>query len=611
MSIHIDKLFIRPCCTLWVNGPCRAVPPVAAVLVTLVAAIANAAVPTNGIGEPMLHAPALPVIHVRISYNPALTKLWQAALRQNRPEVISRTCSAIRAATSRHDPYLHSLIAPLEHLAVTQTVPLTVRISVVSALAAIGDRSTESLLAHLAASNHAAFALELDPLLARWKSADMPPVWLRQLRPGAATLQLQFDAAQAVGIARVRSADGILKTIVLNGRNPLSLRMAAAQSLSMLRPTGLAALATDLLKAQGNGLAQRLIACKTVSGAGSVSQRRILRRLAADANSAVAAIAWRTLLTHDVNALRPLTAKMSANADPTIRLLVARTWRHIGGTTSINGLAQLLGDPRRPIRWYARAALIQLGSESQSRSAVLRACRSVIRGTQPLAIHQASLVLGALHDKASAQDFLALLNNDSPTVRLGAVVALRRVAVPRTMPELLAFAKTTAQNSQYAFAHLSKAAYVPQFNADNLQLSQAFQCFGLMHYRPALALMIACIPKHAPYGLQAREAAIWAIGIIDNGQSHPHLARELAQRLDDMALPMPEFEQVRMMSAITLGRINGRAQLVDLKASFAADDIGNISLACRWAIGRLTGKMPPLPHASEMFQTGFLIPLGR
>ena len=559
----------------------------------------------------MLRSPELPAIHERLKFNRALTKLWYLALRQKVPEVISKTCCAIRTAAARQDPYIHSLVVPLEHLAVSKAVPLTVRISVVSALAAIGDRGTEAVMAHLAASKHAAFALELDPILARWKAADMSAVWLRQLRPGAATLQIQCAAARAVGIAHIRTADGILKTIVLNGQYPVALRMAAARSLSMLRPTGLAALATELLKVRGYGLTQRLIACTTVSGAVSVSQRHMLRHFATDANSAVAAIAWRSLLTHNVHLLQPLTAKMSTNADPTIRLLVARTWRKIGGTTSINGLAQLLGDQRRPIRWYARAALIQLGAETASRSAVLRACRSVIHSTQPLAIHQACLVLGALDDKASAQDFLVLLNHDSPTVRLGAVVALRRVAVPRTMPELLAFAETTAQNSQYAFAHLNKAAYVPQFNADNLQLAQAFQCFGIMHYRPALALMIACIPKHAPYGMQAREAAIWAIGIIDNGQSHPHLARELAQRLDDMALPMPEFEQVRMMSAITLGRINGRAQLVDLKASFETEDIGNISLACRWAIGRLTGKMPPLPHASELFQTGFLIPLGK
>ena len=33
------------------------------------------------------------------------------------------------------------------------------------------------------------------------------------------------------------------------------------------------------------------------------------------------------------------------------------------------------------------------------------------------------------------------------------------------------------------------------------------------------------------------------------------MASDLAGRLDDMEMPIPEFEQVREMSAITLGRI--------------------------------------------------------
>ncbi len=588
-------------------------------LLVLAGTTAHAAAPDNGIGNPMLHIPHLPQLHVRMTYNPALLKLWQAALQQNIPEVISKTCTAIDTAARKKVPDLQTLIPSLEHLASSKTMPLSVRISVVKTLADLADRQSVPLLVHLDASKHAAFALELDGILAHWKIAPMRTLWLNRLKPGT-PLQLQVSAAKALGLAHFRSADAALKKILINDHRPISLRLAAADSLAMLHPAGLANMAAQVLKTQGAGLTQRLIACQTISAANSPAQRKMLLTFAVDPNSAVAAIAWRSLLKHDVHSLQGITTKMSFNADPTIRQLVVRAWRHIGGVKSIRGLSILLQDPRRPIRWYARDALIRLAAQAGSRFTVIHDCRAVIHGTQPLVIRQACLVLGKLDDKASAEDFLSLLSSKSQAVRLGAVVALRRVAVRNTLPGVLAFAEKTAQNSRKSSAHLmgppavgthpDLAAFESHRAADSLQLSQAFQFFGLMRYRPALPVMIACIPKHAPYGVDARQAAIWAIGMIDNGQSHPRLAEELAGRLDDMQMPMPEFEQVREMSALTLGRIKAHKHLTDLKASYITENIGPLSLACRWAIGKLTGKLPPLPHASRTFQTGFLLPLG-
>jgi len=612
MLIPIGDVFMKQALTALPKRSCgkllcAAVP----LLLGLAVAGAQAAPPTNGIGNPMLHSPKLPHLHVQMTYNPQLTKLWYQALQQNLPEVISKTCAAVCVAAEKKAPDLQTLIPLLEHLAASKTMPVTVRTSVAKALAKIADKHTESFLAHLDASAPHAFALALDPLLAKWHNASMRSVWLARLKSPATALQIQASAAEALGTAHDHSADAVLKKIVLDAGKPLILRFSAAQSLGILHATGVAAISTQLLKARVERVEQRLLCAGMLSAATSTAQRKILLTLAADSNSAVAAMAWRALIKHDVNSLQSLTERMSRNADPTIRMLVAKTWRRIGGSKSINGLGATLNDQRRPIRWYARDALILWGSQSRSRAAVINICRSIIHGSDPLAIRQACLVLGKLDDKASAQDFLSLLSSKSQAVRLGAVVALRRVAVRSTLPAVLKFAKSTAKNSQFASAHLNKPGYAARLNEDNLQLSQVFQFFGLMHYTPALSVMIPCIPKNAPYGVEARQAAIWAIGMIDDGQSHPKLARQLAGRLDDMAMPIPEFEQVREMSAITLGRIHAKARLTDLKASFNSEDIGPLSLACRWAIGKITGKLPPLPHATSVFQAGFLVPLAQ
>ncbi len=610
MSIHTDKVLMKQALTALAKRSSRAMPYAAALL--LAAAGAQAAPPTNGIGQPMLHIPQLPHLHPQMTYNPQLIKLWQQALQQNIPEVISKTCVCIDVAVEKKAPEIQTFIPALEHLAVAKTMPIGVRTSVAKTLATLADKQTESLLAHLDASNPHAFALVVDPILARWRNASMRKIWFSRLTSPTTALQLQISAAKALETMRDRQAGAELKKIVRNTDQSVALRVAAAKALATLHATGVAPLCKNLLKTRAHDVLRRLLCAEMLSSAGSNAQRKMLLALAADSNSAVAAMAWRTLIKHDVTALRPLTMPMSRSADPTIRLLVARAWRHIGGKKSIAGLGLTLNDQRRPIRWYARDALIILGSQSGRRMDVIKTCRSIIHGSDPLAIRQACLVLGKLDDKASAQDFLSLLANKSQAVRLGAVVALRRIAVRDTLPMVLTFARKTAKNSQFASANLSKPGdYAVEREADNLQLSQAFQFFGLMHFRPALPVMIPCIPKNAPYGVQSRQAAIWAIGMIDNGQSHPRLANELAGRLDDMEMPIPEFAQVREMSAITLGRLKSKAHLTDLKASFNSQDIGPLSLACRWAIGKITGKMPPLPHATTIFQTGFLVPLSQ
>ena len=612
MSIRTGDVFMKQALTGLPKHSCRKILRAAVpLLLGLAAAGAQAAPPTNGIGNPMLHSPQLPHLHVQMTYNPQLTKLWYQALQQNLPEVISKTCTAISVAVENKAPDLQTLVPLLEHLAASKTLPVTVRTSAAKTLARIADKHTESFVAHLDSSDPHAFALVLDPLLSKWHIESIRRVWLARLKSPATALQIQASAAKALGTIHDHRADAVLKKIILDAGKPLILRFAAAKSLAILHATGVATLSKHLLKAQVDRVEQRLLCADMLSASTSAAQRKILLTLAADSNSAVAAIAWRALIKHDVNSLQSLTEPMSHNADPTIRMLVAKTWRRIGGNNSIDGLGVTLNDQRRPIRWYARDALLFLASQPGSRAAVINTCRSIIHGRDPLAIRQACLVLGKLDDKASTQDFLSLLSSKHQAVRLGAVVALRRVAVRSTLPTVLTFAQSTAKNSQFTSANSMKPGNGVLRNDDNLQLSQAFQFFGLMRYRPALLVMIPCIPKNAPYGVEARQAAIWAIGMIDNGQSHPRLADELAGRLDDMEMPIPEFEQVREMSAITLGRIHAKAHLTDLNASFSAQDIGSLSLACRWAIGKITGKYPPLPHATSMFQTGFLVPLSQ
>jgi hypothetical protein len=147
----------------------------------------------------------------------------------------------------------------------------------------------------------------------------------------------------------------------------------------------------------------------------------------------------------------------------------------------------------------------------------------------------------------------------------------------------------------------------------NDQLSQLNQLLGEQKYGPADAVLRQFIPRRGGNSWpEARAAAIWALGMIHEGKPDAALAADLEKRLNDTRTMPPESEQVRVMSAITLGRLKAKETLPSLRKACPKFEPSPYPIinACGWAIEQLTGEvMPPPKTIQKVSHDWFLAPL--
>jgi HEAT repeat protein len=95
------------------------------------------------------------------------------------------------------------------------------------------------------------------------------------------------------------------------------------------------------------------------------------------------------------------------------------------------------------------------------------------------------------------------------------------------------------------------------------------------------------VPKNYDIGVDARVAAVWALGMLHEDAVDEKLAADLVGRLEDNG-QFPEIEDVRNMSAVSLGRMRAESALDSLKR-FANEGL----TGCHWALERMIGQAPP------------------
>ncbi|MEE2936541.1 MAG: hypothetical protein VYA84_11155, partial [Planctomycetota bacterium] len=87
----------------------------------------------------------------------------------------------------------------------------------------------------------------------------------------------------------------------------------------------------------------------------------------------------------------------------------------------------------------------------------------------------------------------------------------------------------------------------------------------------------------------------------------PKILNLLAARIRDISL-LPEREETRQMSAVSVGRMKGESELPTLREF--ANPVGSAGRACQWAIELLTGEpMDELTETSYTSGSYFLMPI--
>jgi hypothetical protein len=135
------------------------------------------------------------------------------------------------------------------------------------------------------------------------------------------------------------------------------------------------------------------------------------------------------------------------------------------------------------------------------------------------------------------------------------------------------------------------------------QLSQLNQLLGQLKYRPADAILRGFLPRMTNnVGSESRAAAMWALGLIHEGNRNTEVKKLAIERLTDVNTTPPEDYRIRSMSAILLGRLGAKDSLDTLKRFASKFELtgDRVNDACNWSIARITGVAMPAPKTYEI-----------
>jgi HEAT repeat protein len=549
-----------------------------------------------------------------VKFHPRLKSLWLEALARPEADLKRQAADAIAKAHPLGMPGLNEatpqLVADLD---ATNTSPV-VRLAVARALIALDAKAAAPSLMKYARSGDADAARLIEPALARWDHTPMKAVWLARLVDVKTPRGDLLLAVRASGVIKLADAAPHLRRLALDTRIAGELRLESARTLAIVQPTGLEAdaraLATD---ASPQHLLSRLVAATLLTNHRGASAEEVLFRLAADRESAVAAIAVSRLLELDPVLLKSLYDRLAKSSDSTLRKLAARGLAELKTPEAVERLAPLLADPHTDVRVFAREALIRLAGTESLREAVRKGVTQVLGGNDPRGLEQAAIVAGAIHHELTADRLVTLLPHQSGEVRIASAWALRRLALPATADRILERVRVLTERGAAAAPKEPEGAVLYR------DLEHLIEALGVLRHKPADAILRKYIPPPPaplPPGVispvwlpHLRAAAVWSLGCIKAADPDSQLVADLRVRL------INDGTNVRTMAAVALGRMKVKEAVADLRKLHQDADVGlELRRACGWAVGIITGEQVPLLPAGKAREVWsgnwFLEPIG-
>lgn len=552
----------------------------------------------------MYSDPMLKVPKVELYVPEDLKPLWLQALR--RPESELRRLAADSAALA-HQRGLRDLSdfhAPLVACMTDAQSGPDVRRAAAHALIVLEAKAYAETLAQATEKGGMSMALTVEPALAAWDYQPYRSVWRARLRrPGVERTQLLL-AIDALGTVRDGDSLAGLRELVFTQLEPMSVRLAAARAAARMAGEGLV---DDARKLRQLGVDQkernlRILAVELLAQHRDAQTVALLQELAVDPESVVAGQAVRRLFELDPKLIYPFSAQLITQRDVNLRRVGAESLLHQGDLAAIPPLVTLLDDENPSLRQAVTTGLIRLGSTPSLQAEVIAQSSQVLGRDSWRGIEQATIVLIELDHQPAGERLVQLLNHPRHEAAVAAAWGLRRLAIPAHLPAMLAHAQQLrGEFTQPSFPHYLRAV---------AQFSQLFQAFGLQRYREAEPLMRQFIPKDFLLGDEARGAAIWALGYLYEDAAPADLTEAFAARLSDVNSPLPEVHDVRLMSAVSLGRMKSLGVVETLQRFRRDEGPAPVGLACSWSLERITGNPHPAPPDSRTpVRDWFLVPI--
>ncbi len=559
--------------------------------------------------DPSRADPELPQQVVNRVFPARLVEVWLAALKQPEVDLQRQTVEAFVQAHQEGLPDVPATVGPhvLATLKQPQTHPALLAAAITAALKLDLRDAAPALLA-LNEQGTVDLTLATDAVLTQWRHAPAGKIWLARLRDANTRLSIRRSAAQGLAALGDAQAAPALKALALDQHVDPTLRLTAARAAGELLTTGLLADAQQLLKDASAEMTDRLVAVALIQRHGDAASQAQLVKLTEDADPALAGAAVEALGGVNPPALLPAMPKLLARTDIGLRAQATAALVKIPDPAAIELLAQQLGDVLTATRLQAAGELLRRGQDANG--PVCAAALKQLQGDNWRAQEQAALLLGQLGHQPAIARLTALHAPDTrPEVRLACTLALRLLQAKAALPALLAWTEQLLGAKPAAFD--AQALY-------GRELAQLFFTFGTLDPAPARSAALKLVPKNSGYSAAARAAAIWMLGKAQAGVEDKELVRLLSQRLSDQNIMEPEMTEVRIASAVALGRMQSKSTVNVLKRF--ADLPGGPTLempseppllaACRWAINHITGEtMPALPEVEDRRAGWFLEPV--
>ncbi len=532
----------------------------------------------------MYQDPALPGFETRTEFPDDLAPLWLQALARPESELQRMAADTIALAHRAGMPRLDVAADRLLELLQQDQLEPSVRRAAANALVTLDAKQAAQPFAQIMSTGSLAMVKIVEPALARWDYEPARATWrLRLADPEIERARLQL-AIECLGVVKDTDALPTLLRIAKDVNAEVPMRLSAARASAEIDHNDLIAAANELASTEAGQPTASLLAATLLSRQSGAEAVAILKRLAAVESVTASGAALRRLFEIDPSHVYEFAAAAIQSKDVNVRHVGAAALAHRADAEAIAQLTPLLNDTNPGLRRAVSSSLLRLAEQAPLRDVVIQTSTDVVSRDEWRGLEQAVIVLGSLDHEPVAPRLVELLTHARPEVLVAAAWGLRKLAVPETLPPMLAQAE---QQVQLVLDDSYEPRYLGSIDA---QLSHLFQAFGELGYGEGETLMRKFIPKTYLYGGWTRPAAVWAVGKLNEGKLDEALAKQLAARVADIDSTLPETEPVRRMSAIGIGRMKAESQLDTLR-QFAVPSHGIPGLACAWAIERINGEV--------------------
>ncbi len=550
----------------------------------------------------MYESPAFPVPDEQFFFRDGLVPMWMKALDRPDVQLQRLVIDTLAIAHRRGMKGLEQTHLRVVELMVIPNQDLEIIRSAAAALVTFNAQDQTASLIKVSAEQGQPVAVIVEPALANWKTASMETTWLNRVEESGESDTMTILAIN--GLESLRSAKGIesLSKIVSDSHRTASVRLSAARALGTINGDGLAALATALVDQPGHPIE---LSCAIVLEL--LNQRRdpeavaLLARLLDQESTTIQSGALQRMFAIDSDLVDVRVEKYRSSKDVNVRRWCARAMLAKKAATRVAVLSEMLDDVNPGLRDLVADGLIELAEDSNLRDEVIVRTSEVINKNNWRGCEKATFVLAKLDHKPAGNRMVELLGHERPEVKVATAWALTQLRIKELLPAML----THAQSVYDGFQSGKLNDTMPGFS---LQVAHLFIAFGDQRYLESEPLLTAYIPKSTALGHYSRPAAAWALGMLHEDDAKSELIRILDERLLDVGGLFPENEDVRRMSAISLGRMKAETALADLRKFGEGPAV--VARACQWSLQRLTGKEPPsVPTTVTEIEGWFLQPI--